>query len=171
MGNNRDNESQAGKKQAIIDQVQAMLASRVSPTRGQQAGYYALAFLRRVPAEELARESPASLAAIIARQMQFVERREPGQTLLRVFNPTTGEWSLYWVDNLTAVLQPPVVGRFHNGRGEFFAHDQHQGTPVLCRFTWDGITDTSARWDQAFSVDDGATWETNWVMEFTRISR
>lgn len=25
-----------------------------------------------------------------------------------------------------------------------------------------------ARWEQAFSVDGEATWETNWIMEFTR---
>ena len=89
-------------------------------------------------------------------------------TTLRVFNPATGEWSLYWVDNLTAVVQPPVVGRFQDGRGEFFADDQHGGRPVLARFTWRDITRDSAIWEQAFSTDDGQTWETNWTMEFTR---
>jgi len=87
---------------------------------------------------------------------------------LRVFNPTTEEWSLYWVDNLTGVVQPPVVGRFHDGRGEFFARDTHDGTPVLLRFIWSDITEDSARWEQAFSTDEGQTWEANWVMEFTR---
>jgi hypothetical protein len=24
------------------------------------------------------------------------------------------------------------------------------------------------RWEQAFSGDGGETWETNWIMEFTR---
>ena len=28
---------------------------------------------------------------------------------------------------------------------------------------------TAARWEQAFSADGGATWEVNWVMEFTRV--
>ena len=89
-------------------------------------------------------------------------------TTLRVFNPSAEEWSLYWVDSVTAEVQPPVVGRFEGGRGEFFARDKHGDMPVLVRFTWGDITDRSARWDQAFSVDDGKTWETNWVMEFTR---
>jgi hypothetical protein len=26
----------------------------------------------------------------------------------------------------------------------------------------------SPRWEQAFSPDGGTTWETNWVMDFTR---
>ena len=66
-------------------------------------------------------------------------------TTLRVFNPASEQWSLYWVDNLTAVVQPPVVGRFRDGRGEFFARDSHEGTPVLARFIWSEITDSSAR--------------------------
>ncbi len=87
---------------------------------------------------------------------------------LRVFNPQTQEWSLYWVDSLTAVVQPPVVGRFRDGRGEFFTRDTHEGTPVLVRFVWSDITEDSVKWEQAFSTDEGEIWETNWVMEFVR---
>jgi hypothetical protein len=87
---------------------------------------------------------------------------------LRVFNPSTEEWSLYWVDNLTTVVQPPVVGRFRDGRGEFFARDTHDGTPVLVKFIWTDIKANSARWEQAFSTDEGRTWETNWTMELVR---
>jgi hypothetical protein len=36
------------------------------------------------------------------------------------------------------------------------------------RFLWTDITPASARWQQAFSEDGGASWETNWVMEFER---
>jgi hypothetical protein len=67
-------------------------------------------------------------------------------------------------------LDPPVVGGFHNGVGTFFADDQFQGKPIRVRFIWSDITPSSARWQQAFSDDAGATWETNWIMDFKRVS-
>jgi hypothetical protein len=36
------------------------------------------------------------------------------------------------------------------------------------RFTWSDITKPTLRWEQAFSDDDGESWETNWIMETTR---
>ena len=40
--------------------------------------------------------------------------------------------------------------------------------PILVRFIWSGVTTATPRWEQAFSDDGGRTWETNWVMDFTR---
>lgn len=88
---------------------------------------------------------------------------------LRIFNPADGLWRIYWVDNVTFTLQPPVVGGFVDGLGEFYGDDVHESTPVQVRFTWSAITNDSARWEQAFSVDRGETWETNWIMISTRI--
>lgn len=88
---------------------------------------------------------------------------------LRLFNPLTGEWSLHWADTVQpGVLLPPMVGRFTGGVGEFFGDETVDGKAVLCRFHWTRTTDGSARWEQAFSDDGGQTWETNWVMTFTR---
>lgn len=53
-------------------------------------------------------------------------------------------------------------------RGEFYGDDTHDGKDVRARFVWSGVCDTSARWEQAFSLDGGETWLTNWVMDFTR---
>jgi hypothetical protein len=39
---------------------------------------------------------------------------------------------------------------------------------VRVRFKWTHDTPATARWEQAFSADDGATWETNWIMQMTR---
>jgi hypothetical protein len=86
---------------------------------------------------------------------------------LRLFDQQTKLWSLYWSNSETGVLFPPVVGKFENGRGEFFGDDEHAGEPIQVRFTWSEITPTSALWQQAFSPD-GETWQTNWQMRFTR---
>ena len=87
---------------------------------------------------------------------------------LRLYNPETKLWSIYWVDNRSAELQPPVVGSFRDGVGLFSGADICNGQPVIARFIWSEITDNSARWEQAFSPDAGQTWETNWIMTFQR---
>jgi hypothetical protein len=88
---------------------------------------------------------------------------------LRVFDNATQAWSIYWAASGSSRLDPPVTGRFTDGRGVFYGDDTHLGDPVRVRFIWSDITPTSARWEQAFSTDGGETWEINWIMEFTRI--
>jgi hypothetical protein len=63
---------------------------------------------------------------------------------------------------------PPVTGFFTDGVGLFYCDQLWEGRPIRCRYTWSEITPTSARWDQAFSVDEGRSWETNWTTWFTR---
>jgi hypothetical protein len=91
---------------------------------------------------------------------------------LRLFNPLTEEWSIYWADTVRAgILQPPMVGKFHDGVGEFFGDEEVDRQKVLCRFRWTETNTESPRWEQAFSADGGKTWETNWIMTFTRANR
>jgi hypothetical protein len=87
---------------------------------------------------------------------------------LRLFNPSTGLWSIYWADDRGCQLLPPVTGRFTNGRGEFFGDDTHEGTPIQLVFHWDDTDTGTPRWSQSFSADGGSTWEKNWEMFFTR---
>jgi hypothetical protein len=89
---------------------------------------------------------------------------------VRLFDPATGLWSIYWADSVGHRLLPPVAGAFEDGVGEFYGDDQHAGQPVRVRFRWSEIADDTARWEQAFSADDGASWETNWIMLFTRLA-
>jgi hypothetical protein len=60
-------------------------------------------------------------------------------------------------------------GIVRNGVGEFFGDDIDGGRPVRVRYLWSRITKDAARWEQAFSLDGGRTWETNWVMDLLRI--
>jgi hypothetical protein len=87
---------------------------------------------------------------------------------LRLRSPETGEWTIYWVNSRDGRLQPPVSGRWEDGRFVGVGEDQYGGFQILARYMWADITATTARWEQAFSVDDGKTWETNWVMHWTR---
>ena len=86
---------------------------------------------------------------------------------LRLYEPATELWAIYWASTLNPRLDPPMVGRFDDGVGVFEGDDVHDGTPITVRFTWDEITPSTARWQQFFSVD-GTTWEKNWVMQFRR---
>lgn len=90
---------------------------------------------------------------------------------LRLFDPATQQWSIYWVDSSRGRLEPPVVGGFEGDVGIFEGVDTDQGRSIRVRFTWTVIDADHARWEQAFSAiessgDDG--WETNWTMDFTR---
>jgi hypothetical protein len=89
---------------------------------------------------------------------------------LRAFDPKTQQWSIWWLDgrNPHAPLDPPMKGSFAGGIGMFLADETFNGRPVKVRFLWSAITPTSGHWEQAFSTDGGASWETNWEMDFTR---
>ncbi|MEO7989983.1 MAG: hypothetical protein ABI663_10605 [Chryseolinea sp.] len=88
---------------------------------------------------------------------------------LRLFNPKTKLWNLYWVASNTGVLDPPVVGSFDGTIGRFYCKDIYQGTPVIVMFVWDKINPNEPVWYQAFSPDNGKTWEWNWTNTSYRI--
>jgi hypothetical protein len=88
---------------------------------------------------------------------------------LRLFNPAAGTWSIHWMDSRDPKLDPPMIGRFEGGRGLFFGDDTFEGKPIRVRFIWSGVTATTCQWEQAFSIDGGESWETNWTMSFTRV--
>jgi hypothetical protein len=89
---------------------------------------------------------------------------------LRLYNPTTHQWSLYWANAADGSLpMPPTVGHFDgNGRGEFYDREDYRGRPIVVRYVWSKITPTSAHFEEAFSTDDGRTWEVNWITDQTR---
>lgn len=88
---------------------------------------------------------------------------------IRAFDAKTGQWSIWWLDARTLRIDPPVRGGFKDGVGIFLGDDTLDGRPIKVRFRWSQITPTSAHWEQALSPDDGATWETNWLMDLTRV--
>lgn len=88
---------------------------------------------------------------------------------IRAFDPEAGQWSIWWLDGRYPTrIEPPVLGGFKDGVGTFTGDDTLGGRPIKVRFQWSRITPASAHWEQAFSPDGGASWETNWRMDFTR---
>jgi hypothetical protein len=60
-----------------------------------------------------------------------------------------------------------IVDRFENGVGTFYADYPFKGKPTRVRFLWTQLS-TTPRWEQAFSTKGEKTWETNWIMDFTK---
>lgn len=89
---------------------------------------------------------------------------------VRLFDPKARQWSLYWADSVNGWnWSLPQIGSFKDGRGEFYAHEPFgEGKYIFSRYIWSTFTETSCRWEQAFSTDGGKTWETNWIMDFVR---
>ena len=88
---------------------------------------------------------------------------------LRSYDPISRAWAIWWLDQRTPhTLESPVVGRFENGVGTFYADEMLDGRAVRLRFLWLATDTSTPRWEQAMSADDGETWETNWTMDFTR---
>ena len=88
---------------------------------------------------------------------------------LRTYNPQSHQWRLYWANSKTGIMDPPQVGEFRDGRGEFFAQDTINGKTILIRFVWTNMTTGTPHFEQSFSDDGGKTWEVNWITDQTRL--
>ena len=90
---------------------------------------------------------------------------------LRSYNLQSRQWSIWWLDGrYPGTLDTPMVGRFEDGVGTFYADETLAGRPIRIRFLWTQPKPGKPRWEQAFSADAGAAWETNWLMDFTPLS-
>jgi hypothetical protein len=90
---------------------------------------------------------------------------------LRLYNPETKQWSLNFANMRDGNLAIPAVGNFKNGRGEFFNEDTFNEQKILVRFVISEITANSCHFEQAFSADNGKTWEINWIADDTRVKK
>jgi hypothetical protein len=88
---------------------------------------------------------------------------------VRLFDPARALWTIYWIDGRQTAVDPPMIGRFVDGAGEFFGDETLDGRAIRVRFRWFVDDPDHCRWEQAFSPDAGETWETNWTMAFERM--
>lgn len=90
---------------------------------------------------------------------------------LRLYNPTTHQWSLNFTSAGEGTFDTPLYGEAHDHDGsvEFIGPDVYKGRHILVRFvSREGRKDRASS-EQYFSDDGGHTWELNWVNEYRRL--
>jgi hypothetical protein len=89
---------------------------------------------------------------------------------VRLFNRDTRLWTIFWMDsNIGTMDEHPVTGSFENGVGKFYANDVFNEREIVVLYQWEALNPKQPKWSQAFSMDDGETWEWNWEMVLTKI--
>ena len=88
--------------------------------------------------------------------------------VVRVYNPASHQWRLYWVNRKVGVMDPPQVGEFKDGHGEFIAQDTIDGKTILVKFDWTNLNTPKPHFEQSYSADGGKTWEVNWITDQTK---
>jgi hypothetical protein len=89
---------------------------------------------------------------------------------IRAFNAADGTWADWYLSgDAPTSIDTPGIGRFTGGIGTFLSNDVFGGRPIKVRGIFTNIRPGLAQWEQAFSADEGKSWETNWIMRYTRI--
>ena len=88
---------------------------------------------------------------------------------VRLFNPKTHEWRLYWANSRDGLVVVPQIGQFKAGHGEFYAQDVLDDKSVLVKFDWSAMS-KSPHFEQSYSNDGGKNWEVNWISDQTRVN-
>jgi hypothetical protein len=95
---------------------------------------------------------------------------------LRLYDPTAHQWNLNFATSGVGILNVsgdvqsvPMIGRFVGKRGEFYDQEPYNGRTIWVRFVIEPLSGTTARSEQAFSDDNGRTWEVNWINDYTRL--
>lgn len=90
---------------------------------------------------------------------------------LRLYDTASATWTLNFASLGSGEVAPPTTGAFDGaGRGEFRSRETLGDRVVDVRFVITQQDPDTWHYEQAFSPDGGATWETNWIAIDTRRS-
>jgi hypothetical protein len=85
---------------------------------------------------------------------------------IRLFDPKTRLWTIYWADSNAMKLDNGKVGSFDGDEGDFFGRESIAGKDVIVRFHWYKTDPKAPIYTRAFSADGGRTWQWNWYSNF-----
>jgi hypothetical protein len=86
---------------------------------------------------------------------------------VRLFDPQTRLWTIYWADSDGGKLDGGKVGSFDGDSGDFLGREVVGGKEVIVKFHWDKRDPKAPVYSRAFSADTGRTWEWNWYSRFS----
>jgi glutamate dehydrogenase len=78
--------SQKKEKTSLLKRIKAVLSSRLSVADAKNAGLYSDVYYKRIPVADLIEESVEMNANRVMNQLEFIDQRQEGELLLRVFN-------------------------------------------------------------------------------------
>lgn len=105
-------------------------------------------------------------------QLEEIEADGPlghweGMTLF-LYNPAAHQWSQSFSNSKLGALSAPLIGAFHDGRGELIAQDTFHERSILVRAVWSDIRPDSHRYQESYSDDGGKTWVPAFSAELRR---
>lgn len=89
---------------------------------------------------------------------------------VRTYIPATGKWQLVlnWPQQNGGGFGS-LEGEFTHGRGDFYTDfTGTDGTTGLTRYSFADVGHDTFRWNDGTSLDNGQTWRTAWITEFSR---
>ena len=74
-------------RRSLLEQIKSVLASRMPVKAAKQAAIFSDIYFKRIPLTDLGKDSAVTFATMVARQLEFLQQRKTGDSLVRVFNP------------------------------------------------------------------------------------
>jgi len=99
---------------------------------------------------------------------QKVNGRDFEAFTLRLFDAKTKLWSIYYANPNYVSMETPQVGSFENNIGLFYSKDTWEGKKIIIVYKWDRTNPAKPTMSQAFSADNGKTWEWNLHQQFEK---
>ena len=87
-----------------------------------------------------------------------------------LYDPNAHQWSMNFANSSKGKFTTPMIGSFHNGRGELIEQDTLDGRSILVRAVWSDITPTSHTYQDSYSADGGRTWDVAFTARKTKRS-